>query len=68
MIAYREGTLSADALRRFRDGMANAHATTPGSNLMMLLKMTRFEPIPPDYEGLLVGVMKNYPPPATHAD
>jgi len=68
VIAYREGTLSADALRKFRDGMANAHATTPGNNLMMMLKMSRFEPIPADYEALLAGVMKNYPPPATQAD
>jgi ABC-type phosphate/phosphonate transport system substrate-binding protein len=64
VIAYREGTLSPDALRKFHDGMANAHATTSGNNLMMLLKMSRFEPIPADYESLLAGVMKNYPPPA----
>jgi ABC-type phosphate/phosphonate transport system substrate-binding protein len=68
VIAYREGSLSADALRRFRDGMANAHNNPQGSNLMMLLKMSRFEPIPADYEALLAGVMKAYPPLAAPAN
>lgn len=64
VIAYREGSLSAEAQRKFRDGMAHAHNNPQGSNLMLLLKMSRFEPIPAEYEALLAGVLKSYPPPA----
>ena len=68
VIAYREGSLSAEALRKFRDGMSHAHNTTQGGNLMMLLKMSRFEPIPADYEALLAEILKAYPPPGPPAE
>jgi ABC-type phosphate/phosphonate transport system substrate-binding protein len=63
VVAYREGATDADVIRRFRDGMSNAHATPLGRQLLSLWTMTGFEPIPPDYPQKLDTIMRTYPPP-----
>jgi ABC-type phosphate/phosphonate transport system substrate-binding protein len=62
VIAYHAGGLDAATLRRFRTGLVNANKTAFGRQLLTLWKMTGFEPIPADYEQLLIDVAKNFPP------
>jgi ABC-type phosphate/phosphonate transport system substrate-binding protein len=64
VVAYREGSLNADVLRRFRDGMSHAHTTALGRQLLSLWLMTRFEPIPADYPKALSDIAAAYPPPS----
>jgi ABC-type phosphate/phosphonate transport system substrate-binding protein len=63
VVAYREGSLAADVVARFRDGMSKAHTTLLGRQLLSLWLMNRFEPIPPDYPKTLTDIAKVYPPP-----
>jgi ABC-type phosphate/phosphonate transport system substrate-binding protein len=63
-VAYREGSLNADLMRRFRDGMSRAHTTVLGRQLLSLWLMARFEPIPPDYPKALSEIADAYPPPS----
>jgi ABC-type phosphate/phosphonate transport system substrate-binding protein len=63
VVAYREGALDADVVRRFRDGMSRAHTTALGRQLLSLWLMTRFEPIPADYPKALSAIADAYPPP-----
>jgi ABC-type phosphate/phosphonate transport system substrate-binding protein len=63
VVAYREGALDADLMRRFRDGMSHAHTTLLGRQLLSLWLMTRFEPVPADYPKALTKIADAYPPP-----
>jgi ABC-type phosphate/phosphonate transport system substrate-binding protein len=63
VVAYREGSLDADVVRRFRDGMSHAHTTVLGKQLLSLWLMSRFEPTPADYPKALSDIAAAYPPP-----
>jgi ABC-type phosphate/phosphonate transport system substrate-binding protein len=63
VVAYREGMLDAEVIRRFRDGMCRAHTTPRGRRLLSLWLMTGFEPLPADYPKALSDIAKAYPPP-----
>jgi ABC-type phosphate/phosphonate transport system substrate-binding protein len=63
VVAYREGSLAADVIRHFRDGMSRAHTTPLGRQLLSLWLMTRFEPVPEDYSKALSDIAVAYPPP-----
>jgi ABC-type phosphate/phosphonate transport system substrate-binding protein len=63
VVAFRQGLIDGDVVRRFRDGMNTAHATPLGKQLMSLLAMSGFQPIPPGYTQQLVNIAKAYPPP-----
>jgi ABC-type phosphate/phosphonate transport system substrate-binding protein len=63
VVAYRDGSLDVDVIRRFRDGMGRAHTTLPGRQLLSLWLITRFEPIPADYPKALTAIAAAYPPP-----
>jgi ABC-type phosphate/phosphonate transport system substrate-binding protein len=67
VVAYRDGSLDADVIRRFRDGMSNAHSTQLGRQLLSLMLMNGFEPIPSDYAKALADIAKAYPPPGEEA-
>jgi ABC-type phosphate/phosphonate transport system substrate-binding protein len=64
VVAYREGSLAADVVHRFRDGMGRAHTTALGRQLLSLWLMSRFEPIPTDYPKALSDIAAAYPPPS----
>jgi ABC-type phosphate/phosphonate transport system substrate-binding protein len=63
VVAFRQGLIDGDVVRRFRDGMNNAHATPLGKQLLSLWAMTGFQPIPPEYLQQLADIAKAYPPP-----
>jgi ABC-type phosphate/phosphonate transport system substrate-binding protein len=61
VVAYQEGNLDASVLRRFRDGMVNAHRAARGKQLLKLCRISRFEDIPADYDRLLEDIARAYP-------
>lgn len=65
VIAYRPGSVNEETLERFRSGMINANKNTTGRRLLMLWKLTGFEPVPEDYERTLAEILKVYPDPIT---
>lgn len=64
VIAYREGTLSEDVLKRFRDGMISANQSPRGRDMMSIFKMTAFEPVPDNYTQMIADIIRLYPAPA----
>lgn len=64
IVAYVEGKLDDASLRAFREGIVKAQQTAKGRQVLMLWKMTGFEPVPDDYPQLLDEVAKTYTPPA----
>jgi ABC-type phosphate/phosphonate transport system substrate-binding protein len=63
VIAYREGALDADTLKRFRDGMISANLSARGRDMMSIFKMTAFEPVPDDYGQMVAEILRHYPAP-----
>jgi ABC-type phosphate/phosphonate transport system substrate-binding protein len=63
VVAYHAGAVDQKTLRRFKAGMMNAKKSAHGRELLMLACMTGFEPVPADYEEILVEVAKTYPAP-----
>lgn len=63
VVVIRPGVISEDTVARFRQGMATAHVTPLGRQLMALLGMAGFQPLPPNYEQQLIDVRRAYPPP-----
>jgi ABC-type phosphate/phosphonate transport system substrate-binding protein len=63
IVAYVEGLLDDAKLRAFREGIVKAQQTAKGRQVLMLWKLTGFEPVPDDYGQLLDEVAKTYTPP-----
>jgi ABC-type phosphate/phosphonate transport system substrate-binding protein len=61
VIAYRQGALQADTLKRFRDGMIGASQNERGRDLMAMWKLTGFEDVPADYAQTLANILRAYP-------
>ncbi len=61
VIAYYPGSLDEAMLKRFREGMINATQSQRSKDLLKLCRITSFEDIPPEYEQLLVEIIKAYP-------
>lgn len=64
VVVFNPSTLDEDTLQRFRQGMLNARNTSSGKQLLLIWKLTGFEPVPEDYEETLTNIVKAYPPPA----
>lgn len=62
-IVYHPGRLDEATLQRFREGMLNAGNTILGRQMLMMWKLTGFEPVPEDYNETLANILKAYPPP-----
>jgi ABC-type phosphate/phosphonate transport system substrate-binding protein len=63
VIVYREGALTDDTLKRFRDGMISANQAQRGRDMMSIFKMTAFEPVPADYSQQIAEILRHYPAP-----
>jgi ABC-type phosphate/phosphonate transport system substrate-binding protein len=63
VVAIWQGALDVNVVGRFKTGMANARATPLGRQLLSLMSMAGFEPIPATYRQQLADVVKAYPPP-----
>lgn len=63
VVAYRPGMIDDEVVRRFRQGMTNAHTTPMGRQLLSLWSMAGFQQVPPNYSQQLADCLKAYPPP-----
>jgi ABC-type phosphate/phosphonate transport system substrate-binding protein len=63
VVAYRAGAVDEATLRKFREGLLGAQRTVLGRQMLLLWKLTGFEPVPEDYEQTLADIVKAYPPP-----
>jgi ABC-type phosphate/phosphonate transport system substrate-binding protein len=61
-VACQAGRFNASQLRRFRSGLIASKDSAKGKKMMEFLRITGFETVPDDYEGLLTAVAKAYPP------
>jgi ABC-type phosphate/phosphonate transport system substrate-binding protein len=64
VVAYRSHSLDDATIRRLQKGLTGAHKGLIGRNLLMLWSLTGFEPVPPEFDRLLLTIAKAYPPPA----
>ncbi len=62
-IVYHPGHLDEATLQKFREGMLNADKTILGKQMLMMWKLTGFEPVPQDYDETLTNILKLYPAP-----
>jgi ABC-type phosphate/phosphonate transport system substrate-binding protein len=67
VVAYHAGAVNKQTLHRFKSGMLNAAKTAYGRQMLLMGRMTGFEPVPKDYKKLLAQVVRTYPPPKTFA-
>jgi ABC-type phosphate/phosphonate transport system substrate-binding protein len=63
VVAIHDGAIPPATLAKFKDGMVKANSTPVGRNLMGLMQMAGFEPVPADYNQQLADIVKLYPPP-----
>jgi len=64
VIAYKQGNLDAATIKKFHDGLANAHTTPDGIAMMKMWQIDRFQPLPGDYSKSLAATLKLFPLPA----
>jgi ABC-type phosphate/phosphonate transport system substrate-binding protein len=62
VLAYQQGNLDATTLQRFRDGLLNANKKEKGKMMLTLFHLTRFDPLPADFDKVLTQTRKRYPP------
>jgi ABC-type phosphate/phosphonate transport system substrate-binding protein len=65
VVAYRPDKWNDADLKSIRDALLNAHQNPEGRQLLTMWKLTGFESVPKDYEEMLRGIVKDYPPPKT---
>jgi ABC-type phosphate/phosphonate transport system substrate-binding protein len=63
VVAYRQGSMDAATLAKFRSGLITASETERGKELMSKFRLTSFEGITKDYEQSLAAILKAYPTP-----
>lgn len=63
VVAVKENSMPPAMLAKFQQGMESANKNPTGRNLMGIMQMTGFEPVPNDYNQQLAEVLKLYPPP-----
>src|SRR5207245_4196523 len=63
VVAVWQGALDANVVGAFKVGMQNARARPLGRQLLSLMSMAGFEPVPANYPQQLAEIAKAYPPP-----
>lgn len=63
VIAFNPGHLDEVTLQKFRNGMTNANKNIMGRQMLMLWKLTAFEPVPEDYDTICKKITEIYPSP-----
>jgi len=64
VIVYKEGSLSPTTVKKLRAGLATAHETPEGKDLLSLWQIDRFLPVPDNYTKSLADTLQRYPAPA----
>src|SRR5262249_28158032 len=57
-IVYRKGTIDQKYLNKFRDGLAGAHTTERGRDLLAMFRITSFEAVPQNYMEMCAEILK----------
>jgi len=63
VVAIWPGAIAPNVVASFKTGMQNARATPLGRQLLTLMAISGFEPVPPNYQQQLAECVKAYPPP-----
>jgi ABC-type phosphate/phosphonate transport system substrate-binding protein len=63
VVAIWPGAIAPNVVASFKTGMQNARATPLGRQLLTLMAISGFEPVPPNYQQQLAECAKAYPPP-----
>lgn len=63
VVAYRPGKIDDKRLNQFRDGMLRSNESALGRQLLLLWRMTAFQPVPDDLDTQLDEILKCYPAP-----
>jgi ABC-type phosphate/phosphonate transport system substrate-binding protein len=63
VIVCKQGVHDDVTLKKFQNGLANAHDTALGRDMMKMWKIAAFEPVPENYMQQLQETLKNYPLP-----
>jgi ABC-type phosphate/phosphonate transport system substrate-binding protein len=61
VVAYHPGKLSAEIVKRMREGLLNAQQTKQGKELLETCQMGGFENVPADFPKALEDIAKAYP-------
>ena len=61
VVAIWSGAIAPNVVGSFKTGMQNARATPLGRQLLTLMSISGFEPVPPNYQQQLADVAKAYP-------
>jgi ABC-type phosphate/phosphonate transport system substrate-binding protein len=64
LIAYNPGAIDETTMDRLRDGLLNCNRSRNGRDLLGTIRITALEPVSPEYEKLVVDIVKAYPAPA----
>lgn len=63
VVVHKPGVLTPVQIEKFKKGMATAHQSVLGRQLLTLWKITSFEPIPEGFEQTVKEIVASYPPP-----
>jgi ABC-type phosphate/phosphonate transport system substrate-binding protein len=63
VIAYRDKSLDASTLNRFRQGLLGASQKERGKLMLTMFRLTGFDPVPANFDKVLAATRKAYPPP-----
>jgi ABC-type phosphate/phosphonate transport system substrate-binding protein len=62
-VIYQAGALEEATLVRFRKALVNLNRSAEGKEVLTTWKLTRYEPLPKDYDQHLEEIAAAYPPP-----
>src|SRR5580765_2999822 len=62
VMAYRTGGFDDATLAQLKKGLLNAKNTVKGKEQLAQWKLTGFEEVPNEFEGMVVDILKRYPP------
>lgn len=63
VLVYRTEADRAAERQKFRDALLKAHETPEGRQTLTLWRLSSFQEVPKDYEGVVDAIVKKYPPP-----
>ena len=65
VIVFKEGGLQPEMIKKFRAGLAIAHESPEGRDILQMWQIDCFVPVPESYSASLTDSLKRYPLPPT---
>ena len=63
LLVYKPGRVADPTLERFKQALLTAHENASGRQTLTLWRLSRFEPVPPDFESLVEDFLRRHPHP-----